>query len=122
MRIVYVAGPFRGPNAWAIEQNIRRAEALALGVWIAGAAAICPHCNTRFYQGVLDDDVWIKGDLAILRRCDAILMAPNWEQSEGAQSEYALAQDLNLPTFYHNNLPSLQSWIRLENIGEEALA
>lgn len=32
MRIIYVAGPFRGSNAWEIEQNIRRAEAVGLAV------------------------------------------------------------------------------------------
>lgn len=28
MKVIYVAGPFRAPNSWEIEQNIRRAEAL----------------------------------------------------------------------------------------------
>ena len=60
MKVVYIAGPFRGPNAWEIEQNIRRAESLALEVWRAGAAALCPYTNTRFFQGAAPDDVWLR--------------------------------------------------------------
>lgn len=119
MRVIYIAGPFRGPNAWAIEQNIRRAETLALEAWTLGAAVICPHSNTRFYQGVLHDDVWLKGDLAILRRCDAILMAPHWEDSSGAREERDLALSMGLPVFYHHDLKALASWIRFESFGDE---
>ena len=63
MKVVYVAGPFRGRDSWEIESNIRRAEALALEVWRAGAAALCPHANTRFFQGAADDGVMIGGGL-----------------------------------------------------------
>lgn len=87
MKVVYVAGPFRGPNSWEIEENIRRAERLALEAWKLGAAVICPHSNTRFFQGAAPDHVWLDGDLAILRKCDAILMTPDWERSSGAKAE-----------------------------------
>jgi len=33
MRVVYIAGPYRAPNAWEIEENIRRAERIALHIW-----------------------------------------------------------------------------------------
>lgn len=87
MIVVYVAGPFRGANSWEMEQNIRRAETLALDVWRAGFAAICPHTNTRFFQGAADDEVWLEGDLAIMAKCDAVLMTPDWERSRGATEE-----------------------------------
>ena len=51
MKLVYIAGPFRGSSAWDIEENIRVAERAALEVWKMGAAALCPHTNTRFFQG-----------------------------------------------------------------------
>ena len=60
MKVVYVAGPFRGPNAWEIEENIRRAERLALEVWRLGCACLCPHTNTRFFQGAAPDAVWVR--------------------------------------------------------------
>ena len=87
MRVVFVSGPFRAANGWEIEQNIRRAEEVALELWRMGAAVICPHTNTRFYQGAAPDDVWLKGDLAILERCDAIVLIDGWSASEGAQAE-----------------------------------
>lgn len=108
MIVIYIAGPFRGPSAWAIEQNIRRAEELALAVWRSGMAALCPHTNTRFFQGAAADEVWLDGDLELLRRCDAILLVPGWERSQGARAERACAIDLNLPVF--EDLVVLQRW------------
>lgn len=100
MKVVYIAGPFRGPNHWEIEQNIRRAEALALEAWRAGFAVICPHTNTRFFDGAAADEVWLKGDLEILRRCDAVIMTPDWERSTGAAAERKEAMKEGIPVFY----------------------
>jgi len=97
MKVAYVAGPFRGPNAWVIEENIRRAERLALDLWAAGFAVICPHTNTRFYQGALPDNVWLDGDLEILARCDLLVCTPDWERSSGARAEVAFARSRGIP-------------------------
>jgi hypothetical protein len=109
MKVVYVAGPFRGANSWEIEENIRRAERLALQVWRLGAACICPHTNTRFYQGAAPDEVWLNGDLEMLRRCDAILMTPDWERSSGARAEHDFALKHNIPVFH--DLYELDAWL-----------
>lgn len=109
MKLVYVAGPFRGPNSWEIEQNIRRAEALALEVWRKGAAVICPHANTRFFQGAAKDDVWLEGDLEMLLRCDAMIMTDDWKRSTGATHEHAFAETEGIPIFY--NLADLERWL-----------
>ena len=100
MKIVYVAGPFRGANTWEIEQNIRRAETVALAAWKAGVAVICPHANTRFYQGAAPDETWLKGDLEFVRRSDAVLTTPDWQRSIGARGEVDLANRLHLPVFH----------------------
>lgn len=100
MKVIYVCGPFRGANSWEMECNIRRAETLALQVWQAGAACICPHANTRFYQNAAPDSIWLDGDLEILRRCDAVVATSNWEQSQGARVEVAMAHNtLDIPVF-----------------------
>jgi nucleoside 2-deoxyribosyltransferase len=112
MKVVYVAGPFRGPNSWEIEENIRRAERLALEVWRLGAACICPHTNTRFFQGAADDAVWLDGDLEILERCDAVIFTPDWERSSGARAEFNHALAKAIPTFHA--LPTLKQWIDAE--------
>lgn len=109
MKVVYIAGPYRGRDAWEIEQNIRRAEALSLEVWRAGAAALCPHTNTRFFQGAADDSVWLEGDLELLSRCDAVLMTPDWERSTGARAERDHAEREGIAVFY--TLPEVVAWM-----------
>lgn len=110
MKVVYIAGPFRGKSAWEVECNIRRAESLALVVWRMGAAVICPHTNTRFFDGAAPDKVWLEGDLEILRRCDAVVMVPGWARSKGATAERKLALELGLPVL-ESDL-ELESWIQ----------
>lgn len=101
MKVVYIAGPFRAENAWEVEQNIRRAETLSLELWREGVAAICPHTNTRFLQGAAPDDVWLKGYLEILRRCDALLTVEGWAHSSGAVAEVKEAQACGVEVFYY---------------------
>lgn len=82
--VVFISGPFRGENSWEIEKNVRRAEELAFEVWKLGAACICPHMNTRYWDKTLPDDVFLDGDLAILLKCDALLHTFDWKKSIGA--------------------------------------
>lgn len=99
MKVVYVAGPIRAPSAYAREQNIRKAEDLALRIWQGGHVAVCPHSMTRFYG---EDDApikhWLEGTLELLRRCDVAVFLFGWEDSEGSVGEYALAEQLEIPT------------------------
>jgi nucleoside 2-deoxyribosyltransferase len=109
LKLVYIAGPFRAANAWEVEQNIRKAEALALEVWKLGAAVVCPHTNTRFFDGALPDATFLAGDLEILSRCDAVLMVDGWEQSRGAVAESVFATDKGIRVF--TSLADLGQWL-----------
>jgi len=97
--IIYVAGPYRNKSNWKIAQNIRKAEALCLEVWRAGMIALSPHLNTEHFQYELPDDVWLSGDLEMLRRCDAVLLVEGWESSNGTKAEVNFANDLGIPVF-----------------------
>lgn len=112
MKLVYIAGPFRGKSAWDIECNIRRAEELSLEVWRLGAAALCPHTNTRFFQNAAPDEVWLKGDLEMLKRCDAVMLTADWKRSSGAMAEVLYAQECNIPVF--EELDGLKEWLHEE--------
>jgi hypothetical protein len=112
MSVVYIAGPYRGKDAWEIETNIRHAETLALAVWRLGAAALCPHCNTRYFQNAAPDSVWLEGDLELLRRCDAVIFTDDWQRSLGAQAEHAFAERERIPIFY--GLDELAAWLDTE--------
>lgn len=110
MKLIYVAGPYRGPGDWAVKQNIQDAEKFARELWRRGFAVICPHANSAFMGGSeIPDDVFLKGDLEILRRCDAIFMIPGWERSAGARAEYQFSLDNNIPIFF--GVPAAAEWL-----------
>lgn len=113
MKVVYIAGPFRGPNHYTIHRNTCEAEDLALSIWANGAAALCPHLNTRNFQDALPDRVWLDGDLELLRRCDALITTERWLESRGAKAEVRYAEEHNIPVFHW--LGDLCEWLRSLN-------
>lgn len=99
--VIYVAGPIRDETAWGREQNIRRAEGLALEVWQAGGAGVCMHSMTRYYcEKDASYETWMAGDMEILSRCDAVLLTPDWEKSPGARAEVEFARCLGIPVLH----------------------
>jgi hypothetical protein len=107
--VVYIAGRYRAPTPWQVLGNVRLAQEAALAVWKLGAVALCPHSNTGLFDGEMDDQVWLTGDLELLRRCDAVYLIAGWRESSGAQNEYRVAVELGLPIF--EVLPRLQRWV-----------
>lgn len=101
MKVIYIAGRYRSSCEWELETFIRKAEDAAIGLWAKGWAVICPHKNTAHFGGAMGitDDVWLKGDLEILRRCDAIYLLRNWKESTGARAELKLAKELGLDIY-----------------------
>lgn len=94
--VIYVAGRFRGSTTWRVEQNVRHAETHSLKVWKAGAVALCPHTNTRFFDKEAPDEIWLDGTMELLRRSDAIYLIPGWQRSSGARTELREARKLGL--------------------------
>lgn len=111
MKVVYIAGPFRAKTAWQVEQNVRRAEEAALEVARLGAVPLCPHTNTRFFDGELTDDFWLDGTVELLIRSDAILMVDGWRESAGATREYYTACERRMPVFFVDYLAALEDWL-----------
>jgi len=109
-KVVFIAGPFRADTPWKIEQNVRKAETAALEVWKTGAAALCPHANTRFFQDEAPDVVWLEGGLEMLRRCDAVLMVGDWRSSRGALAERETAFQYGLKVF--DKISECVRWLR----------
>lgn len=97
--VIYIAGPFRGADAWQIEQNVREAEGYGHMVANAGAMPLIPHANTRFFHGTQTERFWLEGTLELLRRCDGLLLSPKWVVSTGSRGEKAEAEKLGLPIF-----------------------
>lgn len=112
MRVVYIAGPFRGKTTWDVAQNVRRAEALGLEVARLGAMPLIPHANTHLFDGQQTDQFWIDGTLELLKRCDALITTDDWERSSGARGEVAYALANSIPVFYF--LSALSVWLNKE--------
>jgi hypothetical protein len=109
-KVVYIAGPFRGPDHFAIHRNIVEAEALAWRVWAKlskwrlGSCALCPHLNTAHFQNSLPDNVWLEGDLVLISRCDAVVLVEGWEKSSGTMVEYKYAKEHDIPVMAEEEL------------------
>ena len=125
MKVVYIAGTYRGPNAWTVEQNIRAAEEVAARVWAMGLVALCPHANSRHMEGVASDEHFLAGTLELMRRCDAVVLVPNWRDSVGARAEVEEAERLGIPVFgrepldFEPNDTTLEWGLRMLHIWSE---
>lgn len=97
MKLVYVAGPFRGANAWEVELNIRMAERVGMCVAESGDIPVIPHTMYRFWDGTLNDDFWLACGIRLLDQCDALVLCPGWEKSKGTLAEKAHAEKMGLP-------------------------
>jgi hypothetical protein len=111
MKLVYVAGRYRGETGWDVEQNIRRAEIVGAEVARFGAAPLIPHSMNRFFNGFLNDDFWLAATMTMLERCDAIVLVPGWESSVGAKAELARAKELGKWVF--ESVDELKSWLEV---------
>ena len=99
MKVAFVSGPYRADTISQTVQNIRIAESVAQELWQLGWCALCPHLNTALFDGLCDDSVWLKGDLELLRRSDALVRLPKWRNSTGAVAEHDLARELGLEVY-----------------------
>lgn len=95
MKVAYLAGPYRARNDQNKWSNIMEARRVARAYWMVGWAVICPHMNSAFMDGDGTEGIFLDGDLEILRRCDTIIMMKDWQDSQGATAELALAKSLN---------------------------
>ena len=100
MRVIYVAGAYRADSENGVWENIMHSRREAVKLWQKGWAVISPHCNSIFMDGEGDANVFLEGDLTILKRCDAIFMLNNWDSSEGAQEELRQARRDGLEIYF----------------------
>jgi len=99
MKVIYIAGKYRGETESEVFNNIIKARAAAQRFWRLGWAVICPHTNTAFMGGE-DDSKFLEGDLELLRRCDAVYFLSGWYESEGATFEHRLATQMGKEIYY----------------------
>lgn len=107
MKLIYIAGPYRGD----VDRNIQQVRQIAIALWEAGFAVIAPHLNTAHFNDdcKVADEVYLMGDLVILQRCDAVVLTPDWATSQGATDEFVFAVYHGIPTFVWPELPIRES-------------
>jgi len=68
---------------------------------------ICPHLNSAFMSGVVDEKQFLEAGLEFVRRADIVVVATGigWNVSDGTQAEICLASELSKPTFIPENVP-----------------
>lgn len=111
MKHIYVAGPYRGENAWKVEKNIREAENFGYLLAELGAVPVIPHTMYRFWDGTLTAKTWLEITLSLLKRCDAVVMLDGWSNSEGSLGEYEEAKRLRIPIFYPDETLKISGWL-----------
>lgn len=107
--IIYLATPIRPKNGKTVEENVRNAKSLALELWKKGYTVICPAANSdlpiSLAEKELEAERWLNGDIEILQRCDAMVVAPDWEKSDGVKGEITVAGMYGVPVYFYPELP-----------------
>jgi hypothetical protein len=101
-KIAYLAGPYTANNEYLVNKNVLFAASIAIKLWYYGFITICPHKNSENFLGGynLTNDILLKGDIEILKRCDFVVVLPGWRNSKGTQMEIEAAKELNIPIYY----------------------
>lgn len=100
MKVIYVAGKYRAEHAYQIWRNVEVAREMSIKVWEMGHVAMSPHLNSMLFDGCASEQAFVDGTLELMRRCDAVLVCPGWQNSSGTRGEIAEAKRLGLPVFY----------------------
>lgn len=111
---IYIAGAFRAGSRWEQERNVRAAEEVGMQVALAGGVPIIPHSMYRNFDGTLSDHFWLESTMALLRRCDGILLLSSWRKSKGATGEADQAAHTAMPMMTYGasvTAEVLKNWV-----------
>ncbi len=100
MKIVYVAGSFRGANSYEVHQNVIKAEQTMVKLIGQGYGVIVPHLMTANCQGLYPDQVYLDMCLELVRRADEVYVLKDWKRSRGTIEEISLASSLGKEITY----------------------
>lgn len=115
-KIIYVSGKYSngGTENNTRKKNIELATQFSIALWNLGAAVICPHTNTAFFETnkrfKKTFHTFLEGDLAMLNYVDAMYLLPNWKKSAGALVELKYVNSINIPIL--NTLKEAEKFLR----------
>jgi nucleoside 2-deoxyribosyltransferase len=105
--LIYVAGPIRPKGNQTLEGNLEQAKKIAYELWSKGYSVICPHANTDLTDEIDWEMDWLKGDLEMLARCDAMVVCPDYKESVGTTKEILFAHDKKIPVYFYPDIPEI---------------
>ena len=94
MRTVYICSPYRAKDSAELDRHIEYAQALTKQAIEAGLAPITPHL---YMTQCLNEDkpqeraAGIAAGLALLKKCDFVIVGVKYGISEGMSAEIAAA-------------------------------
>ena len=107
IKLIYVAGPYRGVTREAVLANIEAARHVGGLLMHKGWMPVIPHVNTGMmedrYPWLRTDEgenFMLEGTLEIMRRCDAVCLVVGYEYSDGTKGEIAEAKRLGIKVYY----------------------
>ena len=102
MKLVYIAGPYRGLTPEETKLNIAAARHLGKLVARLGYMPVIPHCNTAGFELIapdLPDEFWLDGTLELMGRCDCVVLVDGWQASKGTMKEITKAVELGMDIY-----------------------
>lgn len=97
---IYLAGKLTGKTDSERFLNTHLAIQYVVRLWKDGHEVYCPHMESLFIWDTLTSQEWIRRDLKIIERVDAVAFLPNWKNSVGARQEHAHAKKLKKKIIY----------------------
>ncbi len=113
--MIYIAGPYIAKTEKQILKNIENAREIAIQFAKRKIPYFCPHLNSIGFhkESELKDmknSDWYDMDLAVLIKCSAIFMLPEWKTSTGAVKEHKFAEANNIKIYYEMDIIDSQSY------------
>lgn len=93
---VYISGKITGLDIEEAKYNFSNAEVLLKDM---GFIPVNP-MKSVLYNPVWEWWEYMRDDIALLLRCEAIAMQANWRESKGARLELAIAKELGMQIIY----------------------
>ena len=105
MKRIYIAGAIRSTDPLQFLENIRRGMRLSAQAIMAGYAVYSPFVDFNFFLQLhpgerIPVEMIQAQSMAWLEVCDAVLVVPGWENSQGTAAEIAVAHVEGIPVVY----------------------
>ena len=113
---LYLAGPMRGYT----DSNHSMFDAVSKALRKAGYEVFNPAESFGGDQ-TLPFHVYMRLDISELLNCDAIVVLPGWQNSEGATVEVTVAQTINIPVLMQKYDPAAFDSVSLVPVSETVL-